>query len=142
MKEIIKSIFSAIIIILPLLLIMLFIFYINNYRFVVPITSNNIDIIQDYFDKSESNSKTSDIKEIALVHSSALAYTKYEIVYNNGEIKTFTIEIWEDGKGLKDYIYKNKINYDYTYLILILIFFSIIASVSEIHKMNKVEIIY
>lgn len=142
MKELLKSIIKAIFIILPILIIMLIIYIMNTYRYVVPINSENINAIQKLLDNNNLKIKLNDtVKEIAEVTSSGLAYSKFEIVYNDGNIETFEIEIWED-KGLLDYINNNSNKNNIISLWGIVLIFSVINSIHLICDDKSSQKIY
>ena len=103
MKAILKTIITSILIILPIILIILFIFYLKLYRNAVPVTSENIEIFNYLFEINDVGIKIDEnVKEIAMVSSNALAYSRYEVVYKNGEVKRFSNEIIRQDKAKND----------------------------------------
>lgn len=146
-KKILKAIIVSILIILPIILIILFIFYMNLYRYVVPVTSDNIGIFNELFEiNGVAIEIDENVKEVAEVSSDALAFRKYEIVYKNGEVKTFKLMIWEkdqedNANKLSKYISNNSDDDNAEIWILTLII-SIIVSVYLIFDTKKTEIIY
>lgn len=142
MKVLLKSIIRAIFIMLPILIIILIIYKMNTFRYVVPINSENMKIVQEQLDKNNLEIKLDDtVKEIAEVSSSGLAYSKFEIVYNDGNIETFQIEIWED-EGLLDYINNNSNKNNIISLWGIVLIFSVINSIHLICDDKNSQKIY
>lgn len=137
MKEILKSIIITIMIILPILMIVLLIYRINTYRYAIPVNNKNIQIIQEYLDKNNKKIKLDDgVKEIAVVSTGTLAYSEFEIVYYNGDVKNFIIEILED-EGLADYITDNSNNGNELSVFMVLFIISIINSIYWICNNGK-----
>lgn len=147
MKELLKTIIISILIILPIILIVIFIFYMNLYRYVVPVTSDNIETLNELFKLNGVGIEINEnVKEVAEINSDAIAFRKYEVVYKNGEVKTFKLMIWEkeqeeDANKLSTYIstHSNDDNAETWILIFIV---SVIVSIYLIFDSGKAKVIY
>lgn len=148
MKEILKCIGIGIIIILPFVLIFVTILVVNNYRHAVPISDENREEIQALADSIDLGvTLDENVKEIATVSASgdSIAYNRYEVVYQNNEVKEYETEVLADKGALSSYIYENsndKIYYNISNILLISIPISIIASIYAIKNVGKSEKIY
>ncbi|MBQ7410913.1 MAG: hypothetical protein IJW20_05995 [Clostridia bacterium] len=148
MKEILKCIGIGIIIILPFVLIFVTILVGNNYRHAVPVNDENREEIQALADSINLGvTLDENVKEIATVSASgdSIAYNRYEVVYQNNEVKEYETEVLADKGALSSYIYENsndKIYYNISNILLISIPISIIASIYAIKNVGKSEKIY
>lgn len=109
MKRILEAIVCAFFKMLPLIIIILSLVYMCNYRTVVQVNSSNIEEIKDVFEKNNlGNYINENVKEIAKVSSvgHGLAYDRFEVVYANNEVKVIEIEVWEEN-NLSQYIFDN-----------------------------------
>lgn len=109
MKRVVEAIVRAFFLMLPLIIIIVSLLDMCNYRLVVPVNSSNIEEIKTIFEKNNlGNYINENVKEIAKVSSvgHGLAYERFEVVYTNNEVKVIEIEVWEE-KNLSQYISDN-----------------------------------
>lgn len=145
MKEILKCIGIGIIIILPFVLIFVAILIGNNFRHAIPVNDENIEKIQVLAESINFGIKIDEtVKEIAIVSESGdpIAYRRYEVVYQNGEVNEYETEVLKDKGALWSYISENSEDNKYDNLILIAIPISIIASIATVRNLTKNEKIY
>lgn len=138
MKEVIQSIISAIIIVLPLPLLILFCYEFANSRHVVPVSIDNIEIVREQFKKINHEIEDNVIR--VEMHFGIFQH-KFYITYDNEETEQFSLDQEDVDENLIDFMSENDINNNLE-IITISLIISIIASAYEIHKMNKVEVIY
>lgn len=142
MKEIFKCIGIGIIIILPLVFFIMIFYRMGNYRIAMQVNSENIEIVKTLAESINLGITIDEnVKEIAVVSQSgdALAYTRYEIVYYNGEVKETETEVLKDKGKLVSYISENSDKYDYGNFLLIAFPISIITSIFAIRNLAKTE---
>lgn len=148
MKDFFKVIAKSILIILPLILIVMLVIWLNVARCAVSITKDNIEIINELLDLNEVGFQIDEnVKEIAIKKSKALAYSRYEIVYKNDEVKDFTIEILRQDKSENDsklsrYIRENDGHYHNPSTWIIIFIISLIVSIYLIFNSEKTREIY
>lgn len=141
MKEIIKSIGDAIIIILPLILIFYFIFCIFNYEYVVKIDDENIEMMHVHF-----NNNSIELREGAMevkLLAGDFGERDYIVIYENGETEKFSLVNLNNSKAiaLTNYVTECSKKNDMIGLRLIIILISIFASIYKIRCLGKIEII-
>lgn len=140
MKEFIKAIGDAIIIMLPVILIFHLFYNIVNYKYTAIINDENIKQMKEYLLLNNIELK-GELKEITF-HSMGWDDEEFILVYMNGEIEKYKVKGNENGEGLSKYIIECSEKNDRLGLRLTMIIISIIASINTIIRLGKTEIIY
>lgn len=145
MKLFFESLIEAILILLPLLLIIAFFVYMNTYRVAAQVTSDNIEKFNELFELNEVGIEIDEnVKEIVTKSDTSIMSEKFEVIYNNGEVREFTVITEsntesQNSSKLSSYIRGCSGKKDYTLFWILFFIASIINSIILITRKDEIR---